>query len=230
MAASERWKKAEIATPKPGGHARFEVTFDSAALATALAAQKAPDGSPLLRLTGVALRAGQIDRAAKAADAVAGPVRGQAQLLVLRARLAAAQQVVGEDAAKQVDGKGLAHLLGREALIGLSIKTVDEARTAPLDFVDYVGVGGVYATTSKDNPDLPIGIAGLRDIVAAFRARRRELPICAIAGIDATNAGPVIAAGADGVAVISALSMRPDPQAAARELRAVVDAALRGPR
>jgi hypothetical protein len=43
-------------------------------------------------------------------------VRGQAQLAVLRARLAAAPQVVGEDAAKQVDGKGLAHQLGREAL------------------------------------------------------------------------------------------------------------------
>jgi thiamine-phosphate pyrophosphorylase len=62
--------------------------------------------------------------------------------------------------------------------------------------------------------------------VAAFRARRRELPICGIAGIDAGNARDVIAAGTDGVAVISALSMTADPQAAARELRGVVDAAL----
>jgi hypothetical protein len=88
-----------------------------AALRAAETMQKRPEVAwPLLRLTRVALRAGQTDRAAKAADAVAGPVRGQAQLLVLRARLAAAQQVVGEDAAKQVEGKGLAHLLGREAL------------------------------------------------------------------------------------------------------------------
>ena len=49
---------------------------------------------------------------------------------------------------------------------------------------------------------------------------------CGIAGIDATNAAPVIAAGADGVAVISALSLAPDPTAAARALRQVVDAVL----
>ena len=57
-------------------------------------------------------------------------------------------------------------------------------------------------------------------------ARSRGFPTCAIAGIDASNAAPVIAAGADGVSVISALSLATDPQAAARELRGVVDAAL----
>jgi thiamine-phosphate pyrophosphorylase len=50
--------------------------------------------------------------------------------------------------------------------------------------------------------------------------------LCGIAGIDASNAGEAVAAGADGVAVISALSLQADPQAAARALRAVVDAAL----
>ncbi len=50
--------------------------------------------------------------------------------------------------------------------------------------------------------------------------------MCGIAGIDATNAAALIAAGADGVAVISALSMRDDPEAAAREMRSVVDRAL----
>ncbi len=98
-----------------------------------------------------------------------------------------------------------------KAIIGLSIKSVALANAAPIDLLDYVGVGGVYATTSKDNPNPPIGVAGLRDIVAAFRARKRDLPICGIAGIDATNAAPVIAAGADGVAVISALSMQGRP-------------------
>ena len=118
-------------------------------------------------------------------------------------------------------------LLGPDAIIGLSIKTVALANAAPLGHLDYVGVGGVYATTSKDNPNTPIGVRGLRDIVAAFRARQRDLPICGIAGIDAGNAAPVIGAGADGVAVISALSMAGDPQAAARELRGLVDAALK---
>jgi thiamine-phosphate pyrophosphorylase len=129
---------------------------------------------------------------------------------------------VGQDDMQVEDAR---RLLGPKAIIGLSIKTVEQARAAPIELLDYVGVGGVYATTSKDNPDAPIGVAGLRAIVAAFRARKPDFPICGIAGIDATNAADVIMAGADGVAVISALSMQPDPQVAARELRGIVDAA-----
>jgi thiamine-phosphate pyrophosphorylase len=130
---------------------------------------------------------------------------------------------VGQEDMRAEDAR---RLLGPQAIIGLSIKSVALANAAPLAALDYVGVGGVYATTSKDNPNPPIGVDGLRDIVAAFRARQRDLPICGIAGIDAGNAAPVVAAGADGIAVISALSMKGDPQAAARELRGVVDAAL----
>jgi thiamine-phosphate pyrophosphorylase len=118
-------------------------------------------------------------------------------------------------------------LLGPKAIIGLSIKSVALANAAPLDAIDYAGIGGVYATTSKDNPDPPIGVAGLRAIIAALRARKRDFPVCGIAGIGAGNATAVIEAGADGVAVISALSMQPDPEGAARELRGIVDAALK---
>ena len=64
------------------------------------------------------------------------------------------------------------------------------------------------------------------DIVDAIRARQPKFPICAIAGINSDNAADVIAAGADGVAVISALSLAPDPAIAAQNLRAVVDGAL----
>ena len=117
-------------------------------------------------------------------------------------------------------------LLGPKAIVGLSIKTVDQALRAPIGHLDYACIGGVFATASKDNPDPPIGLAGLRSILAALRARAPDLPIGAIAGIDASNAAAVIEAGADGVAVISALSLKPDPRAAARELRAVVDSAI----
>lgn len=130
---------------------------------------------------------------------------------------------VGQDDMRVEDAR---RLLGEKAIIGLSIKTVDLANAAPIELLDYAGVGGVYATTSKDNPNPPIGTVGLGAIVAAFRARRRDFPVVGIAGIDSTNAAPVIAAGADGVAVISALSMKADPQAAARELRDIVDSAL----
>lgn len=131
---------------------------------------------------------------------------------------------VGQDDMTPADAR---RLLGPFARIGQSIKTVAQAHAAPLDLLDYVCVGGVFATVSKDNPDPPIGLAGLREIIAAVRARAPHFPVGAIAGIDARNAGDVIAAGADGVAVISALSRAADPTAAARELRDVVDAALR---
>jgi thiamine-phosphate pyrophosphorylase len=117
-------------------------------------------------------------------------------------------------------------LLGREAVIGLSIKTVAQAEAAPIDLLDYVGVGGVFATSSKNNPNPPIGTDGLARIAAVFRRRAPDFPLCGIAGIDAGNAAAAVTAGADGIAVISALSRKPDPQAAARELRGIVDAAL----
>ncbi len=121
-------------------------------------------------------------------------------------------------------------LLGRDAIIGISVKSVAAAEAAPIGVIDYAGVGGVYATLSKEQKNPPIGTDGLARIAAVLRRRAPHLPIVGIAGIDATNAAAVIAAGADGVAVISALSLAPDPAAAARALREIVDgmAAKRG--
>jgi thiamine-phosphate pyrophosphorylase len=130
---------------------------------------------------------------------------------------------IGQDDMAAADAR---LLLGRTAIIGLSIKTVAQAQAAPLEHLDYVAIGGVYATTSKDNTSTPIGLDGLRTIVVAIRARAPAMPICAIAGINENNAAGVIAAGADGVAVISALSLAADPAMAAKNLRASVDAAL----
>jgi len=131
---------------------------------------------------------------------------------------------VGQDDMAVADAR---RLLGERAIIGLSVKTPAQAREAPVDLLDYVAIGGVFATTSKDNPDAPVGADGLRAIADIVRSRAaKKMPIAAIAGIDHRNAGDVIAAGADGVAVISALSMTADPTAAARALRAVVDRAL----
>jgi thiamine-phosphate pyrophosphorylase len=117
-------------------------------------------------------------------------------------------------------------LLGPKAIIGFSTKSVAVAEAVPIELIDDVGIGGVYATTSKDNPNPPIGVEGLRRIVDVFQRRKPGFPSCAIAGITAANAGATISAGADGVAVISALSLAPDPTAAAKAMRAVVDTAL----
>jgi thiamine-phosphate pyrophosphorylase len=130
---------------------------------------------------------------------------------------------IGQDDMAAADAR---LLLGRSAIIGLSIKTVAQAQAAPLEHLNYVAIGGVYATTSKDDTSTPIGLDGLRAIAAVIRARAPAMPICAIAGINGSNAADVIAAGADGVAVISALSLAADPAVAARDLRASVDAAL----
>jgi thiamine-phosphate pyrophosphorylase len=117
-------------------------------------------------------------------------------------------------------------LLGRDARIGLSIKTAEEAQSASLDVLDYVGIGGVFTTTSKETAASPIGAHGLAHVASIIRSRAHDFPVCAIAGITAENAAQTIAAGADGVAVISALSLASDPKASAAHLRAVVDAAL----
>jgi thiamine-phosphate pyrophosphorylase len=117
-------------------------------------------------------------------------------------------------------------LLGKRAIIGLSLKTVAQAHAAPFDRLDYVAIGGVFVTHSKDNPGRPVGLDGFKEILAAVRARAPTMPVVAIAGIDAGNAAGVIAAGADGVAVISALSLAADPAAAVRDLRGIVDRAL----
>jgi thiamine-phosphate pyrophosphorylase len=130
---------------------------------------------------------------------------------------------VGQDDMSPADAR---LLLGRTAIIGLSISTLQQAKAAPLELLDYVGIGAVFTTSSKDDADAPIGVSGLRDIVRAIRARAPKFPICGISGINAGNAGEVIKAGADGVAVISALSLAPNPGKAAQDLRAVVDAAL----
>src|SRR5262245_5973734 len=130
---------------------------------------------------------------------------------------------VGQDDMAVADAR---RLLGPDAIVGLSIKTPAQAAAAPAELLDYAAIGGVYATSSKDNPDPPIGVEGLSRIAAIFRRRRPDLPICAIAGIDASNAAATVKAGADGVAIISALSLAESPPDAARELRAIVDAAV----
>ena len=100
-------------------------------------------------------------------------------------------------------------------LIGLSVESLvqlDAAERAP---VDYYGISPVLATRSKHDAAPALGLDGLR----AIRAGTRR-PLVAIGGIDAGNAAQVMAAGADGLAVVSALCSSADPEATARDLRA----------
>ena len=117
-------------------------------------------------------------------------------------------------------------LLGPNAIIGLTINSPQRADATDLGLIDYAGIGGIYGTTSKQTKASPIGIAGMARVIEALHRRKSGFLTCGIAGINAANAAPVIEAGADGVSVISALSMAKDPKAATAELLRVVDAAL----
>ncbi len=130
---------------------------------------------------------------------------------------------LGQDDLPPADARDM---LGDNAIIGLSIKTEDDARRAPLEALDYVFIGGVFATASKDNP-AAIGVEGWSALAAIVRERDPEIPIGAIAGIDESNISELIAAGADGVAVISAIFMADDVEDAARALRQTVEYARR---
>ena len=130
---------------------------------------------------------------------------------------------VGQDDMAAADAR---RLLGPAAIIGLSVSSVAEAEAAPVECIDYVGIGSVFATASKQLAKPPIGPEGFARIAAVLRRRMPTVPACGIGGIDAGNAAAVIAHGADGVAVISALSLTPDPTGAARALRSVIDGML----
>lgn len=128
---------------------------------------------------------------------------------------------VGRSDMLPADARGL---IGSGKILGLTLKT--SAHIAEIDpaIATYGCIGGVFPTYSKDNPDAPVGLDGFRRLRA--QAAACGLPIGAIAGITAENASDVIAAGADGIAVISAIFAADDVTAAARHLRVLVDAAL----
>jgi len=130
---------------------------------------------------------------------------------------------VGQSDMPAVDAR---RLLGPDAIIGLTLKTEDHARHMAEAPVDYGCIGGVFATVSKHNPEPPLGPEGFARVAAVARKAAPGKPVGAIAGIDASNAASVIRAGADGVAVISALFMEDDVTAATARLRAIVDDAL----
>ena len=100
-------------------------------------------------------------------------------------------------------------------LIGTSTHSLDEAERAVEDAADYVAIGSVFPTSTKVNPEAIIGTA----MVAKVKQRVGDIPLIAIGGIAATNVHDVIQAGADGVAVASAVTLANNPSAAAKELK-----------
>ena len=104
------------------------------------------------------------------------------------------------------------NLLGRDKIIGISARSVELAVKAEKDGADYVGVGAMFPTGTKKDA-VVIGPEGLAEIRKAVK-----IPIVAIGGISSENARRVLAAGADVLAVVSAVMGDPDPALAAREI------------
>ena len=102
-------------------------------------------------------------------------------------------------------------------LIGVSVSTVEEATRAAQDGADYLGVSPVFDTATKLDTPVATGLEGLQRIRAAV-----SLPLVAIGGIKESNAADIIRAGADGVAVVSAIGLATDPAHAARKLREAI--------
>ena len=114
-----------------------------------------------------------------------------------------------------MDCRDARRLLGADAIVGLSVETPEQAVQAANYPVDYLGVGPIFATSTKPDAAPDWGLPRL----AALRAQTRQA-LVAIGGIHAGNARQVMEAGANGIAVVSALCAASDPEKAARVLRA----------
>lgn len=107
-----------------------------------------------------------------------------------------------------------------DKILGVSVHDVEEAKQAELLGADYLGVGPIFHTTTKAD----IREVSGSSVIRMIRSEGITLPLVGIGGINAENAHEVVAAGADGIAVISAISLQDSPQQSARRLKTIVDA------
>lgn len=155
-----------------------------------------------------------------------GIARETLAAIVARVRAANGLTIVNDDAGAAADADGV-HLGQEDAahhdltalrqrlgdrVIGLSCGTPQEARAADSRLIDYLGVGPLFATTSKADAGLPIGPAGVSAVVAVT-----PLPVAAIGGIDLPRLGIVRQTGAAMAAIVSALASAEDVTATARD-------------
>lgn len=160
------------------------------------------------------------------AKALAGLLRPHRVPLIVNDRVDVALAADAEGVhvgQSDMDVRDARALLGPDRILGLSITEEADLDRSDLSVVDYLGVGPVFATQTKADAAPAMGMAGLARI-----ASRTGLPIVAIGGLHAGNAADAIAAGAQGVSVVSAICAAPDPQAAARELVEIVRGARAG--
>jgi thiamine-phosphate pyrophosphorylase len=117
---------------------------------------------------------------------------------------------LGQDDLPLADARAI---LGRGKLIGISTHNLNQVIQAEAGGANYIGFGPIFPTTTKENPDPVVGVAGLREVRAKV-----HIPIVPIGGIHAGNIAEVRSAGVDCVAVVSAVLTAADPHTAISEL------------
>ncbi len=109
-------------------------------------------------------------------------------------------------------------LLGKGKIIGLSVGDLEQAKESNTENVDYIGLSPIFSTSTKTKDlDPPLGIEGLKKIRTIS-----QRPVVCIGGVNKSNTGEIIGCGADGVAVISAMSQASDPEKETRELKQII--------
>ncbi|OWV70625.1 thiamine-phosphate synthase [Rhizobium sp. R634] len=121
---------------------------------------------------------------------------------------------IGQD---DMDARDARQMIGPGMILGLSVETAQLAGAVDPDIVDYTGVGPVFATPTKADHKQPIGFDGLARLVQSS-----PVPSVAIGGLKAEHVAGVFAAGAEGLAVVSAICGVPDPEAATRRIEAEI--------
>jgi thiamine-phosphate pyrophosphorylase len=112
-------------------------------------------------------------------------------------------------------------LMGKNAIIGLSVETIEQVLEAEAFDVDYLGVSPIFETPTKTDTK---GAWGLDGLVQVRRLSRH--PLVAIGGLNTSNSKEVIRAGADSIAVVSAICSATDPMQASKNLMAIITSAL----
>ena len=158
------------------------------------------------------------------ADVVERAHRSGAMVIVNdRADIAALSSADGVHVGQEdLDPASVRRILGSSAIVGISTHTPEQARAASRLAVDYIAVGPIFGTTTKDTGYRAVGTALVEEVAAIIRAADSASPIVAIGGITLERARAVIEAGAASVAVISDLLSTGNPEARVREyLRAL---------
>ena len=146
---------------------------------------------------------------------------GRAEDLLPAAHLTAVHDGIAAAGAIHTVERHARQILGPKALIGLSVETWEDVERAESLDVDYLGVSPVFATPTKTDTKKPWGMEGL----ARIRAFSRH-PLVAIGRLNAGNAAAAVRAGADAVAVVSAVCAAEDPREASRDLARIIAGAL----